>query len=374
MNTSGAPSTAPSQHLAELLSAFELFTGASSAIERQHAELSRHLQQLRQDLLEANERLSVLIKALPAAVLLVEHGQITHFNDTAVQLMAGLRTNSLWQIPEHWHPGEGPNEFIVGQGAEARTLQLQQKDKDGRTVIQIQDITDNLRTVEESERVNRLAAMGKMSAGIAHQLRTPLSTALLYASHLCNTQLDESDRSDFAQRLQKQLLALDNLSSQMLQFIKPGLQATQMCALEDLIREAAEQVQGLYQSHRITLHLNFLSADSTLEGEPAQLVAAFVALLENAAQASQPGQPVRLTARREAAVVQVCIEDNGSGIDSDMLSNLFEPFATSRASGTGLGLSIASNTIRRHRGEISASNRAEGGALFTVVLPVLVNL
>jgi two-component system sensor histidine kinase FlrB len=164
------------------------------------------------------------------------------------------------------------------------------------------------------------------------------------------------------------------LSSQMLQFIKPGLQATQMCALEDLIREAAEQVQGLYQSHHITLHLNFLSADSTLEGEPAQLVAAFVALLENAAQASQPGQPVRLTARREAAVVQVCIEDNGSGIDSDMLSNLFEPFATSRASGTGLGLSIASNTIRRHRGEISASNRAEGGALFTVVLPVLVNL
>lgn len=374
MNTSGAPSTAPSQHLAELLSAFELFTGASSAIERQHAELSRHLQQLRQDLLEANERLSVLIKALPAAVLLVEHGQITHFNDTAVQLITGLRTNSRWQIPGHWHPGEGPNEFIVGQGAEARTLQLQQKDKDGRTVIQIQDITDNLRTVEESERVNRLAAMGKMSAGIAHQLRTPLSTALLYASHLCNTQLDDTDRADFAQRLQKQLLALDNLSSQMLQFIKPGLQATQMCALEDLIREAAEQVQGLYQSHQITLHLSISSTDSTLESEPAQLVAAFVALLENAAQASPPGQQVRLTARREGAVVQVCIEDNGCGIDSDMLSNLFEPFATSRASGTGLGLSIASNTIRRHRGEISASNRAEGGALFTVALPVLVNL
>ena len=374
MNTSGAPSTAPSQHLAELLSAFELFTGASSAIERQHAELSRHLQQLRQDLLEANERLSVLIKALPAAVLLVEHGQITHFNDTAVQLITGLRTNSRWQIPGHWHPGEGPNEFIVGQGAEARTLQLQQKDKDGRTVIQIQDITDNLRTVEESERVNRLAAMGKMSAGIAHQLRTPLSTALLYASHLCNTQLDETDRADFAQRLQKQLLALDNLSSQMLQFIKPGLQATQMCALEDLIREAAEQVQGLYQSHQITLHLSISSTDSTLESEPAQLVAAFVALLENAAQASPPGQQVRLTARREGAVVQVCIEDNGCGIDSMSLSNLFEPFATSRASGTGLGLSIASNTIRRHRGEISASNRAEGGALFTVALPVLVNL
>ena len=374
MTTLGDSSSAPSQHLAELLNAFELFTGASSAIERQHAELSRHLQQLRQDLVEANERLSVLIKALPAAVLLVEHGQITHFNDAAADLIQGLRTSSQWHLPDHWHPGDGPNEFIVGTGPEARTLQLQQKDKDDRTVIQIQDITENLRTVEETERVNRLASMGKMSAGIAHQLRTPLSTALLYASHLRNSGLNESDRSDFAQRLQKQLLALEKLSSQMLEFIKPGLQATQVCPLDDLVQEAVEQVQGLYQHHQITLHLSLSAPSARLEAEPAQLVAALVAILENASQASQPGQQVRVSTQCEGPRAEVRIEDNGSGIHSDMLSNLFEPFATSRASGTGLGLSISSNTIRRHRGEVSANNRIEGGALFTVVLPVLVHL
>jgi two-component system, sensor histidine kinase FlrB len=374
MNTSADTSTVPSQHLAELLSAFEMFTGASSAIERQHAELSRHLQQLRQDLLEANERLSVLIKALPAAVLLVEHGQITHFNDAAAQLIQGLRTNTTWQLPDHWHPGEGPNEFMDGSGPEARTLQLQQKDTDGRTVIQIQDITENLRTVEETERVNRLAAMGKMSAGIAHQLRTPLSTALLYASHLRNPNLDDEDRTDFAQRLQKQLLALENLSSQMLQFIKPALQATHICPLDDLVREAAEQVQGLYQRHQIPLQLSLSATGADLEAEPAQLVAALVAILENAAQASQPGQPVQVCTHREGRRAEIRIEDHGSGIPSDMLANLFEPFATSRASGTGLGLSMASNTIRRHRGEVNACNRDQGGAVFTVVLPVLVNL
>jgi two-component system sensor histidine kinase FlrB len=351
-----------------------LFTGASSAIERQHAELSHHLQKLRQDLLEANERLSVLIKALPAAVLLVEHGQITHFNDAAVHLIADLHTNSAWKVPSHWHPGEGPNEFIVGAGPDARTLQLQQKDKDGRTVIQIQDITENLRTVEETERVNRLAAMGKMSAGIAHQLRTPLSTALLYASHLRNPNLEAEDRSDFAQRLQKQLLALETLASQMLQFIKPGLQATQTCLLDELVKEALEQVQGLFQRHQIDLKMSLSAPASSLEAEPTHLVAALVAILENAAQASQPGQQVTVSTLREGPRAEVRIEDQGSGIHSDMLSNLFEPFATSRASGTGLGLSIASNTIRRHRGEVSASNRADGGALFTVALPVLLHL
>ena len=176
----------PSQSMAELVSAFELFAGASTAIERQHAELNRHLDQLRQDLMEANERLSVLIKALPAAVLLVERGLITHFNDAAAKLIPQLRTQTRWLLPAAWIPGDGPDEYRTTHGTSARTLQLQQNHSEGRVVIQIQDITDNLRTLEESERVDRLAAMGKMSAGIAHQLRTPLSTALLYASHLSN--------------------------------------------------------------------------------------------------------------------------------------------------------------------------------------------
>jgi signal transduction histidine kinase len=120
--------------------------------------------------------------------------------------------------------------------------------------------------------------------------------------------------------------------------------------------------------------LSLSATGADLEAEPAQLVAALVAILENAAQASQPGQPVQVCTHREGRRAEIRIEDHGSGIPSDMLANLFEPFATSRASGTGLGLSMASNTIRRHRGEVTACNRDQGGAMFTVVLPVLVNL
>lgn len=362
---------APAQQLADLVSAFDRFTGASSAIERQHLELTRHLEQLGHDLVQANERLSVLINALPAAVLLVEHGQITHFNDAAAKLIPGLQTQTIWALPEQWEPGEGPNEYRTSPSPRARTVQLQQNHSESRVVIQIQDITDNLRNLEENERVSRLAAMGKMSAGIAHQLRTPLSTALLYASHLSNPALELSDRTDFSHRLQNQLLHLEKLASQMLQFIKPGLQATRQLSLDDVVQEATDQTQGLFQRHGVQVSLDLQASSAMVEAESASLVAALVAVLENAAQASPAASMVRITTRVQGQRVEAVIEDQGQGISAEMLDNLFEPFATDRSTGTGLGLSIASNVIRRHRGDIAAHNRPEGGACFTIALPCL---
>ena len=363
--------TPASPHLAQLVSAFELFAGASSAIERQHAELTTHLDKLRQDLGQANERLSVLIKALPAAVLLVEDGLVTHYNDAAQRLISPLQTQMPWKLPDSWVPGDGPNEFRTGDGQQARTMQVQQNHSQGRVVVQIQDITDNLRTLEENERVSRLAAMGKMSAGIAHQLRTPLSTALLYAAHLSNEQLQTEDRRQFSSRLQEQLLKLEKLAGQMLQFIKPGLQQTQPLNIDDLARQVVAQVSGLSLRHGILIEQDFQTADALIEAERASLEAALVAILENAIQVSTRGQSVQVSTRQHPHRVEITIEDNGPGISSEMMGNLFEPFATDRISGTGLGLSIASNTIRRHRGDIMAENRPEGGARFTVALPCI---
>jgi len=371
MTTGTVNPAAPAQQLADLVSAFDRFTGASSAIERQHLELTHHLEQLGHDLVQANERLSVLINALPAAVLLVEHGQITHFNDAAAKLIPGLQTQTIWVLPAHWEPGEGPNEYRTSPSPRARTVQLQQNHSESRVVIQIQDITDNLRNLEDNERVSRLAAMGKMSAGIAHQLRTPLSTALLYAAHLSNPALELSDRTDFSHRLQNQLLHLEKLASQMLQFIKPGLQATRQLSLDDVVQEATDQTQGLFQRHGVQVALDLHASNAMVEAESASLVAALVAVLENAAQASPAASTVRITTRVQGQRVEVVIEDQGPGISAEMLDNLFEPFATDRSTGTGLGLSIASNVIRRHRGDIAAHNRPEGGACFTIALPCL---
>ena len=355
----------------DLAGAFDLFVQASQNLEKQHAALSQKVDALSADLVKANQRLHSLLDALPAAVILVEQGVVTHVNPAARQLLPELVTSTTWRVPNSWMAGEGPNEYqFVDQGTR-RTVQMQQIINPHGSVIQIQDITDNLRTLEESERVDRLAAMGKMSAAIAHQLRTPLSTALLYASHLTSPDLSSTDQQDFARRLQGQLLSLNKLSSNMLQFIRTRPLKTGQWPVDDLVREAAQSLEALRQERDMTLTLELNAPGYLVSVEKSSLVSALVGIVENAFQVCTSGQGIFVRTSIDAAHVRIVIEDEGPGIAADMIDHLFDPFATSRISGTGLGLAIARNTIRSHRGDITAYNRPEGGACFTVVLPSL---
>ena len=344
----------------ELAGAFELFVEASQALEQQYAALSRKVEDLSADLVQANDRLIVLLNALPAAVVLIENEHVSHFNQAAAQLIPGLQTGTPWQTPSNWKPGNG--------------LQAQRVQDGSRSVIQIQDITANLRTLEESERVDRLAAMGKMSAGIAHQLRTPLSTALLYSSHLCTPELGAEDRVNFAQKLQNQLVHLEKMAGEMLQFVRARPQKTQIVALDELVQEAMQTLDGLSQSKNVVIETQLNAAECLVSVERPSVVSALVAILENAIQHSADGQTICVQTQSDHLRGIMRIEDNGPGIASDMLPRLFEPFATNRVTGTGLGLAIAQNAIRSHRGEITVQNKAEGGALFTVALPSMANL
>jgi signal transduction histidine kinase len=108
--------------------------------------------------------------------------------------------------------------------------------------------------------------------------------------------------------------------------------------------------------------------------ERPSVVSAFIAILENAIQCSSPGQTIQVQTQADHLRGQLMVEDHGPGIAEDMLPRLFEPFATNRVTGTGLGLAIAQNAIRSHRGEITAQNKPEGGAIFVVALPSMANL
>ena len=96
--------------------------------------------------------------------------------------------------------------------------------------------------------------------------------------------------------------------------------------------------------------------------------------MENALQVCVEGQSIWVKTQADHLRATITIEDNGPGIDPQMMESLFDPFATNRISGTGLGLAIARNAIRSHRGDIQARNRPEGGACFTVILPCMSSL
>jgi two-component system sensor histidine kinase FlrB len=356
---------------ADLTGAFELFVNASRTLEQQYASLTSQVEALSADLVLAHARLEALLNALPAAVILIENGQVSHFNAAAMRLAPALKTGAAWAPPKDWYPGSGPDEFHLDLGSETRTLQIQKNEDGSRSVIQIQDITANLKTVEEKERIDRLASMGQMSAGIAHQIRTPLSTALLYCSHLCSEQLDEIERKQFSEKLQRQLIHLERLATEMLQFVRTKPLATKLENLNDLVTSACNQIDGLFERSKVRLDLRLTETKTDVLVERNTFVSAIVAILENAVQATDSGREIFVSTHTDSRRCSIVIEDSGSGIPQDMLARLFEPFSTNRASGTGLGLAIARNTIQSHRGEISAQNVSNGGARFTISLPAL---
>lgn len=371
MDTNSASSTLEKSGAAHSLNeAFEYFIEASKALEAQQTILQNQVTQLSQDLILANARLKSLLDALPAAVILVEQGVVQNHNPAAVELIPSLRCHAAWQIPATWGKTDVPGEYTARIGLQQRNLHVDQVDFEQSSIIQIQDISDVIAARIEHQRISQLADMGKMSAGIAHQIRTPLSTAILYASHLKDPNLPPDQQAAFADRLQKQLMNLEKLAGNMLLFLRNQPQKTEAYPIDKLVEEAIQAVHGPCAEQGIALQVDLDTPMTELQVEKQRVLNAIIAVLENAIQISKPGQTIRISTLAEQGRSIVRIEDEGPGIADDMMSTLFQPFSTNRITGTGLGLSIAHNAITSHHGDILASNRPEGGARFDIHLPI----
>ena len=359
------------KHLEE---AFAIFYAESQKLETQQAALQEKINQLSSELQKSNQRLGILLNAIPAGVILLENNIVLLHNPAVLQFLPSLCKNNHFELPSDWQASIAPDEYVIGN-PEARNpppkmVQVIRIDEGIRSFIQIQDITANINLHQETQRENRLTAMGKMAAGIAHQFRTPLATALLYSSHLCDDTVEPEMAKEFAQRLRKQLLDLETLSQDMLRFISNRPSKTVHASAKQLIEEAQASIQVLFEEKNVKLNIQADIPDAVmLLVEPKSIPNALVAILENALAVSKTNDTVTLSADINSKKLVLTIEDQGPGIATNIIDSLFEPFSTTSANGTGLGLSIAKNTLDAHRGSISAHN-TKHGAVFTITLPI----
>ncbi|WP_353431983.1 HAMP domain-containing sensor histidine kinase [Polynucleobacter sp. MWH-UH23A] len=360
------------KHLEE---AFAIFYAESQKLEAQQSALQEKINQLSDELQKSNQRLGILVNAIPAGVILLENNIVLLHNPAVLHFLPSLSSGQTFVIPTDWQPSIAPGEYVINTSdthgkKPQKTVQVIRIDDGIRSYIQIQDITANIALHQETQRENRLSAMGKMAAGIAHQFRTPLATALLYSSHLCDDDLAPDISKEFAQRLRKQLLDLEKLSQDMLRFISNRPSKTILVSARQIIDEATASIQALFESSDVQLKVHCDIPTSTmLMVEPKSIPNAIVAILENALSVSKPADQVFLQAKVESKRMIILIEDQGPGIASTIIDSLFEPFSTTSANGTGLGLSIAKNTIEAHRGTINVENSAKG-AIFKITLPI----
>ena len=370
VNVENDPALA-AKHLEE---AFAIFYAESQKLEAQQADLQEKINQLSSELQKSNQRLGILLNAIPAGVILLENNIVLLHNPAVLHFLPSLSKGNQFALPSEWQASIAPGEYVIGspedRNAPQKMVQVIRIDEGIRSFIQIQDITANIALHQESQRENRLAAMGKMAAGIAHQFRTPLATALLYSSHLCDDEVEPEMAKEFALRLRKQLMDLEKLSQDMLRFISNRPNKTVLTSARQLIEEAQASIQALFETKGVTLSVECAIPDTVmLLVEPKSIPNALVAILENALAVSKADDAVVLSARTESKKLIITIADQGPGIASTMIDSLFEPFSTTSANGTGLGLSIAKNTLDAHRGTIGVHNTHEG-AVFKITLPI----
>ncbi len=239
-------------------------------------------------------------------------------------------------------------------------------------LLTVEDLTERVNMREQMSRMDRLASLGRMSAGIAHEIRNPLTGVSLLLDELHDRMIGQDRDQLLIQKALGEIERLEGLVGELLHFStvsKPCLVTTDLARVVDdsvfLVRKQCEHRQiEIIQHYGAELPKLQLDAD--------RLKQVFLNLFSNAIDAMPAGGQLKIQASRDDRGVQVAVIDNGCGIESGKLGLIFEPFYTSKGGdGTGLGLSISHNIISDHGGTIKAESTLGQGTRITLSLPIV---
>lgn len=226
----------------------------------------------------------------------------------------------------------------------------------------------------ELARRERLSLLGEVAAKLAHQLRTPLAAALLYAGHLARPELPESDRTRLTGKMVGRMRNLERLIQDMLLFVKGQQAELSVFSLREMLEDLTHVIEPQAQLLDVKLQVDGPAEDIQIEAHQQAVQGALINLLENAIQASPAGGRVVFKASAGGPFVVFRVEDEGPGITAEARARLFEPFFTTRSEGSGLGLAIVKQTAEDHGGWVDVESAPESGSVFTLYLSRQPNL
>ncbi len=233
----------------------------------------------------------------------------------------------------------------------------------------IDDLKDSQNRLIQAE---KLASMGQMAAGIAHEINNPLGIVLMY-SHLLREQLAEGDSGQGLQdvnRIIRESERARSIVQGILNFAREKKVERSETDINALVREASRTVAALDPSGKVRVELGLDPNMKSHSVDATQLRQVFDNLLKNAVEAMPAGGTIRIGTSESDGQFVVTISDTGPGIPEHALPHLFTPFFTTKqvGQGTGLGLSVCYGIVKMHGGSITARNRPEGGACFEIAI------
>jgi two-component system sensor histidine kinase FlrB len=376
-----ATSLEPAQGLvdnsrSELTAAFRAFGSVSEQLSGAFDALRGQVAQLRHELTEAHAgrdslaaRLSALIEGLPGGVLVLDaRGDIQEANPAAITL---LGEPVLRQPFEAVLARAAVNDAAIGEHTELRTgrfVNLSRRElAEGGEVVLLTDVTEPHLLQSFLARQQRLVTLGELGAGLAHQIRTPLAAALLYASQMSLPGRSVEEMSRCSEKTVGSLKQLDRLINDMLAFARGGA-AREPVSVSALLEQVAQWLRpALRRGVRLTIRTE--APRLMVRANAPSLVSAVLNLATNALQAAAAELDLELTGRRAAdGRAEIVVSDNGPGVPAQIRERIFEPFFTTRARGNGIGLSIVKTVVESHSGRVRLAESGRG-ATFIIDLP-----
>jgi two-component system sensor histidine kinase HydH len=239
-------------------------------------------------------------------------------------------------------------------------------------VARMRQANDELQKARyEVLRSERLAAVGELAAGVAHELRNPLTSVKLLLQYAAQKGSGDQFTSSRLQLILEEIARMESTIQGLLDFSRPPQLHRSQHDVRETLQRAVHLVLGRAEQQNVTVSTTIGEIPLFVQADAAQLHQVFVNLLINGLEAMPEGGTLSVSASCDSAEenVSVQIRDTGAGIAESIQKRLFEPFATTKERGTGLGLAVSRRIVEQHRGTILAENGSSGGAVFCVVLP-----
>jgi len=241
-----------------------------------------------------------------------------------------------------------------------------------RTLILVEDISETWLLEKHLVHSERLASIGRLAAGVAHEIGNPITAIACLAQNLREERQDDAEIAEISNQIIEQSKRVSRIVRSLLRFAHAGGRelVQQPVNLAQLSQEAIALLSLDRQSAKVVFH-NLCDETHVAIGDAPRLLQVLLNLLANARDASPQGAAIRIDSTAFENHVELLVEDEGSGIPKHLLNHLFEPFFTTKepGQGTGLGLALAYAIVEEHHGQISLDSSTAPGSRFRVRLP-----
>ena len=365
-----------------LRDAFTTFNRQSSLLEASYRQLQDKVAVMaeelatsqtarHQELLEKERignRLAWMLEVLPSAIIVIDgDGFIIEHNSKSSELLNMPLLGCAWSVivQREFCRGDSVDGELKLKDGRWLSLARQSLGNEPGEILLLTDITESRERSEMLQRHQRLSSIGEMTARLGHQFRTPLASALLYASQLDNPAL--ADRTNVVGKITSRLQDLAGMMDDMLRYAAGAKQSGETVRVAELLQSVADTIGPQIEPEN-QLVVDVVDPGLVIEVNRTALKGALLNLVGNAVQACTEQPRVELGAVRSKNQICLTVTDNGDGIPEEIRRRIFEPFFTTRPQGTGLGLAVVRSVAEAHNGEVLVDS-SPTGTTFAVCLP-----